>query len=156
MVQVAKKLPQIPIKSNDLNVLGVHGGAEVFAWSVATVRGSPITQALSISGTDRADLEDQCKDRSEMIFQAKGSTPYGISSVVYMMCSAILADERKICPVSHFQPEFGVCMSLPVVLGRRGISGTIQMPLSNEEVGSLAESAKGLQCLVERATRENE
>jgi L-lactate dehydrogenase len=134
----------------------VHGGAEVFAWSVATIRGSPITQALSISAKDRADLEDQCKDRPEMIFQAKGSTPYGISSVVYMMCAAILADERKICPVSHFQPEYGVCMSLPVVLGRRGISGTIQMPLSNEEVGSLAESAKGLQSLVERVTRENE
>lgn len=135
--------------------MGVHGDPETVAWSVATIRGVPMDKALPMTDEDRAELENDCKFRSESIFQAKGSTPFGVSSVVYSICSAILSDERKICPVSHLQPEFGCCFSLPVVLGRRGILGTIQMPLSNEEVNDLANSAKGLNALVERVTRNN-
>lgn len=107
-----------------------------------------------MSDSQRAELENECKQRSEIIFLAKGSTPFGISSIVYSICSSILADERKICPVSHFQPEHGCCFSLPVVLGRRGVLGTIQMPLNNEEVSEITKSAKGLSSLLERVTRE--
>ncbi|OKP08049.1 L-lactate dehydrogenase A [Penicillium subrubescens] len=66
------------------------------------------------------------------------------------ICSSILSDKRNVRPISHFQPEWGCCVSLPVVLGRAGIIKKIQMPLNNEERAALDESVKDLRTKFER------
>lgn len=73
-----------------------------------------------------------------------------MGSIVSSICSSILYDKRNIRPISHFQLEFGCCFSLPVVLGRRGIMGTIQMPLNSDEKAEIADSVKALKSIVER------
>jgi L-lactate dehydrogenase len=46
--------------------------------------------------------------------------------------------------VSHYQPEYGCCLSLPMVLVRQGVVRTMDVPMSPEELGYLARSAKVL------------
>lgn len=128
----------------------MHGDSQVVAWSTATIGGIPIDVALPPGTFDRAELVSECKHRSESIIRAKGSTPFGIGSTVASICSSILFDKRNVRPISHFQPEFGCCFSLPVVLGRKGVIRTIQMPLDSEEQAGIAESAKKLRGTIER------
>lgn len=128
----------------------VHGGSQVVAWSTATIGGVAIDVSLPPSTIDRAELEEDCKNRSERIIRAKGTIPFGIGSTVASFCSSILLNKRNVRAVSHFQPDFGCCLSLPVILGRKGIVSTIKMPLSSDEEAAIAGSAKTLRTTIDR------
>lgn len=133
-----------------LSVIGVHGESQVVAWSNATIDGMPVDKFLPPEPFVHSVLANECKARLEKIIQAKGATPFGIGSVVASICSAILYDRAEVVPLSHFQPDFGCCFSLPVIVGRKGIVKTIEMPLSSEEKAELSKSAKKLVDMVER------
>ncbi|KAL2168773.1 hypothetical protein VTG60DRAFT_6882 [Thermothelomyces hinnuleus] len=137
-----------------LSVVGLHGDSQVVAWSTATVNGVPLDRFLApgVSGVElmHADLEDECKFRSEHIIRAKGGTPFGIGSVVASLCSTVLRDKSDVQPVSYYQPDYGCCFSLPVVLGRKGIMRTIAMPLDEREKATVDRSAQRLKETIER------
>jgi L-lactate dehydrogenase len=129
----------------------VHGDSQVAAWSAATIGGSPIDKVLKPErAVSRAELELECRDRSRSIIRAKGTTPYGIGSAVTSICASILLNECSVRPVSHFQPDYGCCFSLPAILGREGIVSTIRPYLSSEEEAAIASSAKELRATVDR------
>ncbi|KAH6624698.1 hypothetical protein B0J18DRAFT_479196 [Chaetomium sp. MPI-SDFR-AT-0129] len=136
--------------SIQVSVVGVHGDSQVVAWSAATINGMPINRSLLPDTLQHADLADECKHRSESIIRAKGATPFGISSVVSSICSSILLDRGDVEPISHFQPEFSCCFSLPVILGRKGIMRVIAVPLDSHEQADITQSAKRLRDVVER------
>jgi L-lactate dehydrogenase len=128
----------------------VHGDSQVVAWSAATIGGVPIDKYLPPGTFNQAELANECKLISQSIVLGKGARPLGIGSVISTMCSSILFDKRKVRPISHFQPEFGCCISLPAVLGRKGIIRTIHMPLNNDEEANIAEPAKTLRDQIKR------
>ncbi len=136
--------------SIQLSVLGVHGDSQVVAWSAATINGIPLHTVLPPDGFRHDELEEECKKRAESILYAKGATPFGIGSVVASICATILFDRGDVRPISHFQPDFGCCFSLPVILGRKGIMKTIKVPLETEENAAIARSAKRLKDTMER------
>ncbi|KAK1244810.1 hypothetical protein MKX08_004439 [Trichoderma sp. CBMAI-0020] len=135
----------IAIKSIDAFVLGVQGESQVTAWSAATIGGVPINECLSKGALiNRAELSSECQHRSQDIIRAKGATPFGIGSVVSSICSSIILDKSTVHPISHFQPSFGCCFSLPVVLGRRGVQRKVQMTLDFDEDAQITDSATAL------------
>jgi L-lactate dehydrogenase len=135
--------------------LGVHGDCQVVAWSSATINGIPLDKVLSSDGFGHDELAQECKERAENIFYAKGATPFGIGSVVASICASILFDKGDVRLISHFQPEFGCCFSLPVILGRRGIIKTIKMPLESDENAAIARSAQRLKSTMERIDKDH-
>ncbi|KAL3484627.1 hypothetical protein BJX62DRAFT_243747 [Aspergillus germanicus] len=138
--------------SIDLYVLGIHGDEQVAVWSTATIGGVPLKQALPdpSQDVDRERLARECKSRSRSIVGAKGAMPFGIGSVVSSICTSILEDKRNVQPVSHFQPEFGCCFSLPVVIGRTGIIQGVPAGLSATEENAVVRSAKELKQTLDR------
>ncbi|KAK4198911.1 lactate dehydrogenase/glycoside hydrolase [Triangularia verruculosa] len=140
----------VAANSIQLFVLGVHGDCQVVAWSSATIHGIPLDKVLSPDGFSHDELAQECKERAENIFHAKGATQFGVGSVVASICASILFDKRDVRPISHFQPEFGCCFSLPVILGRKGIIKTIKIPLGSEENAAIARSAERLKSTLER------
>jgi len=135
----------VAANSIDIYVLGVRGDAQVAAWSMATIGGVAIDTSLPPnSRIDRQELEDECKNRSESIAKAKGSTPFGIGAIVSSICVSISSDKLNIRPLSCFQPDFGCYFSMPVVVGRKGFLGMIPTPLNSKEDSEIAESAKRL------------
>ncbi|KAK0641840.1 lactate dehydrogenase [Cercophora newfieldiana] len=147
---------RIGIASNsiDVYVIGVHGESEVAAWSTATVGGIPIDQTISPEAmTERAELEEQCRQQGRAIVQAKGSTPFGMGSVVASICASIALDKRNVKAVSHWQPEYECCFSLPVVLGRKGIVRNVEVPLNEEEKAKIEESVGTLKKQLELVRR---
>jgi L-lactate dehydrogenase len=50
---------------------------------------------------------------------------------------------------SYYQDGLDVCLSMPAVLGRRGVVRSVQMPLSEEEKHELEKSAKALREVID-------
>ena len=75
----------------------------------------------------------------------KGSTNHAIAVAVRRIAQAILRDEHAILTVSSLLTgEYGVndvCLSLPCVVGRRGIERVIPIKLDPEEEQHIRRSA---------------
>jgi L-lactate dehydrogenase len=85
------------------------------------------------------ELADEVKLEGERIIHAKGKIAFGIGAVVFEICSSILCDRRNVCPISHFQPELGCCLSFPVVPRKKGVLETKSPVLDSGEKALLAE-----------------
>lgn len=102
---------------------------------------------------DRGAIAKDTKDKAAAIMESKGATNYGIGGVAASICKSILFDERAIVPISHYQEDFGCCLSMPIVLGRNGVVRTVPMPLSSEESEELKASAKSLREVIADAEK---
>lgn len=86
--------------------------------------------------------------KADAIIKVKGFTSYGVAAITASICEAIIFDQHKILPISHWQEEFNCCLSLPTILGRKGIVGTFPLNLDASEQAFLSESAKTLQQVI--------
>lgn len=135
-------------------MVGVHGESQVVAWSAATIAGVPIDKLHALSPSDCGRLSDECESKSKFMYQTKGSTPFGIGSVVCAICTSILSDKRDVHQISHFQSECACCFSTPVILGRSGIMKEMQMRLSSDERAALENSVQALGAFFKSISKE--
>ena len=141
---------EVAASSIDAYVLGEHGESQFVAWSLASIGGVPLDQALtSNQSIDKKAITEETKNKATNIIKNKGATNYGIGGVAASICKSILFDQRNIRPVSHYHDELDVCLSVPAVLGRKGIVRSVNMPLSDEEKGLLEKSAKALREVID-------
>jgi L-lactate dehydrogenase len=153
---------QVAPNSIDAYVLGEHGDSQFVAWSSAAVGATPLELALAESRAEGGGLTDEFKARVEKhtrgaaaaIIQAKGCTAYGIGAVAASICKYILFDSRTVRPVSFYQPELGCCLSMPAVVGRKGIVRPMPIELDEGERGALESCARGLRAVIEGAEKE--
>jgi L-lactate dehydrogenase len=120
------------------------------AWSNATIGGAPIEKALHSRGLHRKDLEEISKHEEQHTIERKGAIGFGIASVVSGICASVLLNKQDVTPISHFQAELGCCLSLPVILGRKGIVKSVTLQLSSDEKAKLESSAKSLRTMADR------
>lgn len=73
---------------------------------------------------------------------------YAPGAAVSGLVQAIACDQKKLFPCSvMLEGEYGltdICLGAPVVLGKGGIEKIVEIELSAEEKGQVAESAKGV------------
>jgi L-lactate dehydrogenase len=140
---------EVAASSIDAYVLGEHGESQFVAWSLASIGGVPLSHALPESSKlDKNAIAEETKNKATNIINNKGVTNYGIGAVTASICKSILFDQRNIRPVSHWQEDLGVCLSLPAVLGRVGVVRNLECPLNKEEDEKLKESAKALKDMI--------
>lgn len=132
------------------NVLGEHGDSEVLVWSAGdagTVSLDKIAEELGRPFTPeiKAEIDDGVRNAAYKIIDGKGATFYGIAGALCRICSAISNNEYAILTVSSHQDDVegvkGVCLSLPTVLGKRGVHQVITPSLNDEERKALHDSA---------------
>jgi L-lactate dehydrogenase len=169
-------IAKVAASSIDAYVLGEHGDSQFVssiayiyvwsqhsyhtqvAWSIATIGGVPIDKALpksEFSTEDKERLSETTKRKAATIIESKGATSFGIGSTVSSICSSILFDKHNVRPISHYLEDLDCCLSLPVVLGRKGVVRTFQLPLNDEENAALKESARSLKEVMRKAKEEN-
>lgn len=134
-------------------VLGEHGDSEVLAWSGAVVGGVPLAVAAQQVGrpvTDavKAEIDEKVRRAAYHIIDGKGMTNFGIGATLARLARAIRDDERAVftlsAPGTGDGPFGDVCLSLPRVLGARGVVSTHQPALAAEEKEALNRSARVL------------
>ncbi len=138
----------------EAQVIGDHGTAQVFLWSSARIGGVPIAQLLKTHGEDfkalREKVEKEVRYANITIIEGHDASQYGIGIVSTRIAEMILNDERAVIPIGSFQKKFGVTLSLPSVVGRKGVLEVLEPELSDEEQAGLAKSAKLLKDALDR------
>src|SRR5208283_5201768 len=133
------------------NVLGEHGDSEVLVWSSIQVGVFPLESFANDVGrpvTDRVkqEIDERVRRAAYRIIEGKGATSYGIATSLARIVSAIRDDEKAVLTLSTpgdgKEPTGEVCLSLPCVLGARGVEAVLRPPLSAEEEAALRRSAQ--------------
>ncbi|KAL1591443.1 hypothetical protein SLS60_011942 [Paraconiothyrium brasiliense] len=147
---------EVSPSSIDAYVLGEHGDSQFVAWSNASIGSTPLRLALSAKLSDefKADIESHTRGAAGAIIAAKGCTAYGIGNVAASICKYILFDSRTVRPLSFYQPELGCCLSMPAVIGRKGILRAMPMQLDEDERKLLEDCAEGLRAVIDSAEKE--
>jgi L-lactate dehydrogenase len=133
---VARKLEVSP-DSVEAQILGEHGTSEVFVWSGVRVAGVPLSDLLRQRGDDEAsfrqDVEQEVRYANIAIIEGNDASQYGIGIVCARIAEAVLRDEGLAVPIGAFSPEHGLTLSLPGVIGRRGLRAFYPPQLSARE-----------------------
>jgi L-lactate dehydrogenase len=140
------KLVDVNPTSIHAYVLGEHGDSSFAPTSMATIGGKPLIDFHELSGEHIAWAHEETKRDAYKIIEGKGATYYGIGTAISHIVDIIKNDKKKIVPLStSLTGQYGlehVALSLPCILGRKGVTKVIDIPLSLSEQESLMASAK--------------
>lgn len=142
-------------KSVHANVLGEHGDSEVLIWSNGdggTVQIEELARMTNreLTSEVKTQIDDCVRNAAYKIIEGKGATYYGIAGGLCRICQAITTNEYAILTVSTQHEEIegikDVCLSMPTVIGKRGVHNVIYPRMSESEhrdVKFSAEKIKG-------------
>lgn len=138
-------------------IAGEHGDSEIPLWASATIGSIPLSQ-WSVEGHGRLTAADKdaivknVKEAAYQVIQGKGATNYAVGLAVCNILEAILHNERRVLPVSGhlngFRGMEDVCLSLPRVVGCKGIEAPLPIPMTVDEETGLRESADRIRAVV--------
>ena len=139
-------------------IIGEHGDSELAVWSGANVSGIDLDHFCEIQGYFDHDasmerIYESVRDSAYKIIQRKGATYYGIAMAVARIAESIVKDEHSILPISVvLDGEYGLkglCLSIPSIVGSKGVEKLLEIPLSRQEREALEDSAAQLKaCLL--------
>jgi L-lactate dehydrogenase len=130
----------------EAQVVGEHGTSQVFLWSSARVAGTRALAALAGEAPEafRKRVEEEVRYANITIIEGTGASQLGIGMATARIVEAILRDERAVIPIGSFNPNYGVTLSLPSVLGPEGVTRILEPEMSQEEKSALERSAEKL------------
>lgn len=140
-------------------ILGEHGDSCFVPWSIANISNVPIEKYGNAVLTTqdypelkRDEVEEYVRKSGARVIQRKGATFYAVSMSVCHVCKCLLGGIDTTLTVSTMlNGEYGiddVCLSLLNVVGNKGAHSKILLPLTDEEVGLLRDSANVLKDLI--------
>ena len=140
-------------------VLGEHGDSAFVPWSIANISNVPIydyKDAIQNGGSypdiDHEDVENYVRKSGATVIQRKGATFYAVSMSVCHLCKCLLSGIDTTLTVSTMlHGEYGiddVCLSLLSIVGKNGATGKILLPLNEEEIKALHNSADCLKNII--------
>ena len=144
---------QVDSRNIHAYVIGEHGDSELAVWSGAQVAGIHINHFCELRGHFQHQeamnrLYQEVRDSAYHIIERKGATYYGVAVAVKRIAEAIVKNEHAVLPISSLmQGEFGLsdlCLSIPTVVGNKGVEMVVDIYLDNEEKQKLLESAHAL------------
>ena len=139
-------------------IIGEHGDSELAVWSGANVSGVPLDTFCEMRGRfdhgeARERLYTDVRDSAYEIIRRKGATYYGIAMAVARIAECVMKDERAILPVSvvlggQYDGLRDLALSLPAIVGRRGVEQILEIPLDDSEHAALHSSADQLRDVI--------
>jgi L-lactate dehydrogenase len=146
-VHLAARLGVSPV-SVDAMVLGEHGTSQVYLWSSARVGGCPVLDALVQRDLPvenfRRSIERDVRYANIAIIEGNDASQYGIGMVSARIAEIVLRDEQAVIPIGCYNPAFKVTLSLPAIVGRRGVERVLEPAMSADECQALQRSADTL------------
>ncbi|MBV6639064.1 MAG: hypothetical protein KI791_00030 [Cyclobacteriaceae bacterium] len=122
-------------------ILGEHGDSQFPLFSMAMAGGSKISED-KIS----REIYEKTRKAGHEVMDKKGHTNYAISMSAALIIEAIVWDSHRTIPVSllvnGYLDEYDVCLSLPAVIGKNGISKVIEPVLKKGEVMAFHQCAE--------------
>ncbi len=134
-------------------IVGEHGDSELALWSLANIAGVRLDEFVGADGQghdpeaiDR--IFNQTRNAAYEIIQRKKATYYAIGLGLLAIVEAVLRDQHTVMTVSSpLTGQYGVdgiSVSMPAIVGRRGVEEVLCLPLSESELEAFLSSAQTL------------
>lgn len=125
-------------------VIGGHGDKMVPLPRFSSINGVPLD--VFLEPIEIAEIIELTRSAGGEIVSLKGASGYVAASAgIVNMLDALINDRNHILPcVSIIESEYNfsdIALGVPSVLGGKGVSKIIELPLNNEEMRMLASSA---------------
>lgn len=150
--QLGKEL-NVNRKNVHVHVIGEHGDSEFAVWSNAIIgsigiQNYPIPQTSNLQEI-KSKVMHIVKNRAYEIIKRKGYTDFGVAVAVVKIIQSILRDEKKIFSLSvkankEYNLLKGTVLSLPCVIGNKGIENKLFLDLDMDEKLKIIEATKNL------------
>jgi malate dehydrogenase len=139
------------VKDVTAMVLGGHGDQMVPVVSATSVGGVPLTKLASAEAI-AAMVERTRKGGGELVNLIGTSAWYAPGAAAAQMVDSIVLDEKRLLPcTAYLEGEYGIdglYMGVPVKIGADGVEEIVELDLTDEERGWLAESAAAVREVV--------
>ena len=142
-------------------VMGEHGDSSFVPWSLANISNIPIaecsTSIIRNDGRPYPDIdfdivEKYVRNSGARVILDKGATFYAVSASVCHICRSLMGGiDTPLTVSTMLHGEYGiddVCLSLLNVVGRDGATSKLLLPLTNQEIYSLRQSAECLKEII--------
>jgi len=151
-------------KSVHAYVFGEHGDTSMIPWSLTaisslsldTIMKGELPENHTFIKPDKQALLDEMHRSGAEVIKLKGATFYAIALTTSHICECILRDSRSLLTVSTMMHgEYGVdevCVSLPALIGRHGISNVMQPQITAQEIAEFNASADSLKNIIKELT----
>jgi L-lactate dehydrogenase len=159
---IARRL-RVAVSNVHAYIAGEHGDSEIPLWSSASISGIPLHEWAvpghgKLSVRDRTEIVQEVKESAYKIVEGKGATHHAIGLATATILEAIFDDEQRVLPVSARIENYqgmaeldGVCLSLPSIVGAKGVEPPLPIPLNPAERAGLINSAQTIRDAVKRA-----
>ncbi len=141
---------QLNIHPDDLRayILGEHGEHQFPAMSVAQAGGEGIEDT-----PERRLLCDHAKQLGIEVYRKKGNTCYAIGMAAAYITESILLNEKRTIPLSvridGFLDVKDVCLSVPVVVGAKGVERYLHPKLNQLETTQFRAAAHAVRRVID-------
>lgn len=129
-------------------ILGEHGETQFPALSVAVTGGQRLD-----SGSVHRTLFEQARQAGIDVYRRKGYTNFAIGQATTLIIETILRDSRRTLPVSVLLDDYfgvsDVCLSVPVIIGRRGVLRHLRPQLDAAEIELLQASGRHVRAVID-------
>lgn len=138
-------------------ILGEHGDSEVPIWSLANIAGIRLRDYCRLHNLayDDAAFERifiDTRDAAYKIIERKGATYYAVAAGLLQIVESIVRDQKTVLTTSTLvDGAYGmkdVYLSLPTIVGARGVVQVLTPDLSEDEVAKLRHSGEVLRGMI--------
>lgn len=141
-------------------VLGEHGDSSFIPWSLANISNVHIDDcpnSFSVENTtlpelNRDEVADYVRKSGGRVIERKGATFYAVSISVCHICKCLLSGIDTTMTISSMMHgEYGiddVCLSTLNIVGNKGIRSNVMLPLNDDEILKLRNSAYKLKDII--------
>lgn len=127
-------------------VIGEHGDSEVILWSSVRIGGLSLDNLPHWSWDFREKIDHDVRYAAYKIIEKKGVSNHAVGFVAANLLKCIIRDERRILTVTHVQTDINelkdISLSLPTVVGAKGVLEVLVPSMSAIEKESLMHSAR--------------
>ena len=153
---LAARLDIPPMQVSAL-ILGEHGDSMVPVWSAAQVAGLPREKWPGVNGNLIADVEKRTRGSGAEVIKKKGGAGFAVGVSIADVIHSIALDQRRILPVSTLQNGCydlkDVAISVPTIVGRKGILGHVEVDLWPKERIALQHSGAVLRETIDKVLK---
>jgi L-lactate dehydrogenase len=153
---LAARLDVPPMQVSAL-ILGEHGDSMVPVWSAAQVAGLPLEKWPGVNGNLIAEVEKRTRGSGAEVIKKKGGAGFAVGVSIADVVHSIALDQRRVLPVSTLQNGCydlrDVAISVPTIVGRKGIIGHVEVDLWPKERVALQHSGTVLRETIDKVLK---
>lgn len=133
----------------EATILGEHGDTMVPVWSSASVNGLPLVKWPGFTTARQNEIFKRTQSSGAEVIRGKGGAGWAVAQSIRQVVDAVALDKRQVLPVSSAQQgAYGIhktCLSVPTIVGRRGVIARLEVELWPKEANALKVSAAALE-----------